>query len=67
MKYVGKIAQTTIFGQLEFINTENYTTKFSKHKNYINVSGKYKLISTGDKIDLTLEFFNLDLIKHKIN
>jgi len=65
--YKGKVGQMTIFGEVEFIDTETYTKKNSKRDEYIYVSGKYKVVGNEDIIDLTLEFFNKDLARHKIN
>lgn len=63
MTYRGEIEQITIFGQVEFINTENYTNKATKD-GHITVSGLYKIVGSEETIDLSLEFFGKELDKH---
>lgn len=64
MRYRGKIDQITIFGQVEFIDTEDYRNKVSKNKGYLHVSGKYKIVGTDEEIELSLEFLGTELSRH---
>lgn len=65
MNYKGIIEQVTIFGQLEFIESETYSKKSSKKDNYTNVSGDYKVTNSDEVISVTLEFYNKDLKRHE--
>lgn len=62
-RFKGLIRQYTIFGQLKFIETEEYKL-VSRGKKVTGVVGLFEVYNTGEQIEATIDFDDNELTKH---